>query len=242
MEDTVRRAQGPWSLAVHALLEHFEHQGVAATPRFLGVDEEGREILSFIDGQAGHAPVPAANELVFAIGQLLRELHDAQAGFDHSRFTTWQAMAGAPDSGEVVCHNDLFWTNLVFRDGKLVGLIDWDLAAPAPRSHDLASAARFWVPLRPDDQARAWGLPTDRRRERLHALCEGYGLVRSERHVLLEAVEERGRIVIATYRTWGRDQRLPGWAEMWDRDGDEFLVATQEWLEHHRRDIRQWLR
>src|SRR5207342_931329 len=107
--------------------------------------------------------------------------HDCQAGFEPDPQAPWQRLVGAPPSGEVVCHNDLFWANVVTEAGRFAGLIDWDLAAPAPRLHDLASAATYWVPLRPDDQAEGWGLPTDRRRARLHALCEGYGLAIGER-------------------------------------------------------------
>ena len=116
-------------------------------------------------------------------------------------------MVGAPATGEVVCHNDLFWPNLVLDGARIVGLIDWDLAAPAPRLHDLASAANFWVALRPDDQCEAWGVPTGRRRERLLALCDGYGLERRHRPELLDAIERKTAIGIATYRLWGRDER-----------------------------------
>jgi Ser/Thr protein kinase RdoA (MazF antagonist) len=239
--DTVRRPVGPWSPAVHSLLRHFEHVGFDGAPRFLGIDELGREILSYVEGEPGAAPVPPDDDVVFSIGALLRRMHAAQAGFHLPASVAWQTMVQAPPTGEVVCHNDLFWTNLIFRRGELVGLIDWDLASPAPRLHDVASAARFWVPLRPDDQGEAWGVPVQRRQERLLALCEGYELDRIERPALLEAVEERGRIAIATYRKWGREQRLPGWGEMWDRDQDHFLVGTQRWLEEHRAEIASWL-
>jgi len=240
--DSVRRPMGRWSPAVHALLRHFELVGFDGAPRFLGVDDQGRELLSYVDGEPGIAPVRASEEVVYSIGSLLRRMHDAQTAFVRPSGAAWQSMIGAPLHGEVVCHNDLFWTNLIFRAGDVVALIDWDLAAPAPRLHDVASAARFWAPLRPDDQAEAWGLPTERRRERLLALCDGYGLGRAERPALLDAVEERGRIGIATYRDWGRDQRLPGWRETWDRDEDRFLVATQRWLQEHRVEIASWLR
>ena len=72
-------------------------------------------------------------------------MHDAQDGFARPPDAVWQTMVGAPRDGEVICHNDLFWPNLIFRSGKVVALIDWDLASPAPRLHDVASAARFWV-------------------------------------------------------------------------------------------------
>ena len=47
---TVRRPIGPWSASVHGLLQYLETQGFQGAPRFLGVDQQGREILSFIGG------------------------------------------------------------------------------------------------------------------------------------------------------------------------------------------------
>jgi hypothetical protein len=44
--------------------------------------------------------------------------------------------------GEVVCHNDLSPKNTVYRDSGTglapVALIDWDIAAPGERIHDIA--------------------------------------------------------------------------------------------------------
>jgi hypothetical protein len=65
--DTVRRPQGEWSPAVHALLPHFEAVGFDGAPRFLGVDEQGREILSFVEGHAGLAPLPAEDEVLVGL-------------------------------------------------------------------------------------------------------------------------------------------------------------------------------
>jgi hypothetical protein len=49
--DTVRRRSGRWTPAVHALLRHLESVGFDAAPRVLGVDGQGREVLSYIEGQ-----------------------------------------------------------------------------------------------------------------------------------------------------------------------------------------------
>src|SRR6266436_863387 len=55
--DTVRRPAGP--PGVRALLEWFEHVGFDGAPRFLGFDDRGREILSYVEGDPAFAPVPA---------------------------------------------------------------------------------------------------------------------------------------------------------------------------------------
>ena len=54
--DTVRRPWRPTSPSTWALFDHLERVGFDGAPRFLGIDERGREILSFIPGDAVVAP------------------------------------------------------------------------------------------------------------------------------------------------------------------------------------------
>ena len=54
------------------------------------------------------------------------------------------------DPKEVVCHNDFAPYNCVFRDGRFVGAIDFDLCAPGPRIWDLAYTAYRFIPLMPE--------------------------------------------------------------------------------------------
>ena len=48
--ETVRRPTGPHSPLVHAMLEHLERVGFAGAPRYLGQDDRGREMLTYIEG------------------------------------------------------------------------------------------------------------------------------------------------------------------------------------------------
>jgi len=239
---TVRRPVGPWSPGVHALLRHFEAAGFDGAPRFLGIDDEGREVLSYVEGEAALAPAPSDDDVLGQLGHLLRRSHDAQRGFERAGDAAWQAFPGDPCVGEVVCHNDLFWPNVVFRGVRPVALIDWDLATPGPRLADVASAASHWVPLRTDEQAREWGLPTNRRRERLRLLCDSYGLDAAERARVVDVVLERRRFGYDAHRIWGGLERRKGWAEMWDAGSGERMLANTRWVERHRAKIESWLR
>lgn len=81
--DTVRRPVGPWSPTVHSLLEHLEGVGFDAAPRLLGMDDLGREILSFIEGVVpeGAHPEVVTDYALQDVGRLVRELHRSVAGF-----------------------------------------------------------------------------------------------------------------------------------------------------------------
>ena len=57
----------------------------------------------------------------------------------------WQSPTREP--AEVVCHNDFAPYNTVFRDRRLTGVIDWDMASPGPRVRDLSYLAYRLVPL-----------------------------------------------------------------------------------------------
>ena len=48
--ETVRRPLRPTSSATHALLRHLAEVGFDGAPRFLGLDPQGREVLSYIPG------------------------------------------------------------------------------------------------------------------------------------------------------------------------------------------------
>jgi hypothetical protein len=61
--DTVRRSAGPWTPAVHALLAHLAGTGFTGAPRPLGFDEQGREVLTFLEGESVDALDQAVAEL-----------------------------------------------------------------------------------------------------------------------------------------------------------------------------------
>lgn len=185
--NTIRRPREPDH--VRQLLLWFEQVGFEGAPHFLGDDEQGREILSFVEGEPGFAPVPSSDEVIIGIGELLRRAHDAQEGF-------------APP-GQVVAHMDLFWTNVVFRDGRPFALIDWELARPATRTIEVALAATYWAGLRIDEQLVEWGILLDRRGERLRLLCDAYGLARAARASLLDELIAYRRQRIASGKIRG---------------------------------------
>jgi aminoglycoside phosphotransferase (APT) family kinase protein len=171
--DTVRRPTGPWTAGVHALLRHLEDHGFTAAPRVLGVDEQNREMLTFVPGTVvwpDHFDLVTSDAALEDLARLIREYHDAVASFDLSVEHDWADRARDPSGVvEVLCHNDLAPWNLVHGDGAWV-FIDWDLAAPGRRSWDLAWALHTFVPLWPES-----GLDDDAVSRRVRRFCEAYG-------------------------------------------------------------------
>jgi hypothetical protein len=214
---TVRRVVGPWTPAVHALLRHLEGVGFDGAPHVLGIDEEGREILSFLPS-SGESDDDAA---LAAVARLLRAYHDAVAGFRPSPDSRWNVMVGAPRTGEVVCHNDLSPANTIYRDGLPTAFVDWDLAAPGSREWDVAYALWRFVPLYSDDDCERLGFPVVPRGPRIRIFCDAYRL--EHRKTVIATVRKRQRSLYETARAWGREGR-PGWSDVWrDTRGRQWL-------------------
>lgn len=150
--DTVRRTPGPWTPAIHRLLAHARAKGLLWVPEPLGLDDAGREVLSFIPGMVPHdRPEWMWTEQILTdVARALRAWHDATADFSAP-----EAQWGLPSSSpqEVICHNDFAPYNCVFRDGRFVGAIDFDFCSPGARIWDMAYAAYRYVPLMPGPDA-----------------------------------------------------------------------------------------
>jgi Ser/Thr protein kinase RdoA (MazF antagonist) len=205
--DTVRRPQGPHSPFVHDLLLLLEAAGFDAVPRFLGVDDLGREVLSFVEGEvpddlvAGHS-----DEVLVAAARLIRGYHDAVAGC---------ALAGGE---EIVCHDDLSPCNAVFRDGLPRAWIDFDDARPGSRVRDLAYALFSWLNLGTD------GPPVAEQGRRARLMLREYGSAPPPEELQAELIR-----MTAARRDWHERRALHAAVPWWQ--------AQHEWLRLHAREL-----
>lgn len=211
--DTVRRRAGPWTPAVHELLRHLERSGFEA-PRPLGMDEQGREILTFIEGEAHSGtlePLPdhvMAEDHLVAAAKLLRRYHEVVADFDRPPDARWRLIA--PTEHEIICHNDWSPWNVLLRERRVATVLDWDLAGPGSVLWDVANAAYCWAPLSVEHAKRS--INEKVRRARL--FLDAYGL------------DDR-RQFVATCRL--RLEHVGKWIEEGARQGDPGLKRLVSW-------------
>jgi hypothetical protein len=237
--NTVRRPRA--SAATWALLDHLERVGFDGAPRFLGVDDRGREMLSFIPGEAVIEPYPEwalTDDALVSVAELLQRYHDAVASFDAGG-RTWPDFVPPQFRDGLVSHNDPNLDNVIFSVGVAVGLIDFDLASPGSAVWDVACAARLWAPLRDErdtpEELRGRSL------ERLRIFADAYGLARRDRLRVADAAlhtHERcyrvvGAAVDRGHETFGR---------MWRDGGRARADRTRQWIASHGRQMRAALR
>ena len=236
--ETVRRPLRPTSRATHALLQHLGRVGFDGAPKFLGIDAQGREVLSYIPGAAVTPPYASwalTDAALVSVAQLLRRYHQAVHDFDFSGYD-WPQSAPKPYSGELISHNDPNLDNVVFREGQAVAFIDFDLASPGSRLWDVAAAVRLWAPLRDDvdisDARKGFAL------KRFRRMIDAYELDQTERLNIVDAIQANHDWLYSIIRTaadhgnagftdyWEQAASRVGRTGHWYRENYELLIKT----------------
>ena len=229
--DTVRRTAGPWTPAVHALLRFLEARDFPA-PRVLGMDDRGREMLRYVEGEAHNgtfAPLPdhvMDERHVAEAARLLRRYHDLVAEFRPPPGAAWRLVS--PTEPQVICHNDCTPWNALFQQGKLAMMLDWDLAGPGSRVWGVASSAAAWAPLYSGHRTHT----LDQVARRLRLFVDAYGL--EERGTLLDTA----RLYFVHVGRWVDDEARRGDAGMRRLVAmgvpEGMFVRNVDWLDRHR--------
>ncbi|MEU6351604.1 phosphotransferase [Streptomyces sp. NPDC047072] len=203
--ETVRRPVSASSPFVAQLLRHLEQHGFAGAPRYLGVDEAGRDIFSYLPGTVPAKFQQWTDAQVGAAGVLLRRLHDGTRG---------STLAGR---FPVVCHHDPGPNNTVFLKDVPAAFIDFDTAAPGEPLEDVGYAAWTWtISARPDRG------PVDVQAAQVRLLADAYGLDRHERQRLVAAILERQSRNARFWADRARSPSEPG-------PGMDVIQARVEW-------------
>lgn len=231
----VLRPSNAYSRSIHAFLRAVRDAGFNAASVPIGIDEDGRERLVFIEGDVPVPPYPGWSQSTTALASiavLLRGLHDASRGFDPGALR-WNHELADPAGGTVVCHNDVCLENVVFRGAIAVGLLDFDFAAPGRPLFDVAQFARLCVPIDDETNAARLGWQPADRPARLRLVADAYGLDHDRRRKLLTALDDS----IAQGEQFVRRRVQAGDANfvtMWDRmgGGERFDRRRRWWADH----------
>ncbi|GAA2704496.1 phosphotransferase [Micromonospora olivasterospora] len=218
--DTVRRTPPANAGYVAELLRHLERVGCRVAPAYLGVDEQGRQVLGYLDGRVPwrdrEDPAYFSDGALAGVARLVRALHDACAG---------TPLAG---DAETVCHRDLSPKNTVYRDagqGPLpVAFLDWDLAGPGRRVEDVAFVCWHWAELGPGADP--------------HELARRCRLVRDAYGPLPGADELLDVMLTQVDGTWrgiaeGAERDVPGMRRLRAAGAVEAIRGWHAWLRAH---------
>jgi len=148
-------------------------KGFSAVPRYLGTDEQGRDMFTYIPGSVGKWQF-YSDETIRLAGQLLRAFHDATAGSE--------LLLGKP----VMCHHDPGPNNLVFQGTQPIAFIDFDMIAPGERLEDLGYMAWSWC-----ISAKESRQPVETQAAQVGILVSAYGIDGVERRALFDSILDR---------------------------------------------------
>ena len=232
--ETVRRPLRPFSLTVQAYLAHLRDAGFLGAPLPLGVDEQGREVLSFVPGDVARdlpSSATAGEDVLVALARLIRALHEASAGWVPPPDAVWGGTAAnegrITERAELVSHRDYALGNVVFRGGLPAALIDFDLAKPTTRLYDLANALWYWAPLR-DPRDRSPALVDADIPHRVAVFADAYGMTAQQRTELAPLAVD----MVCRYREGSRRSAEldPVSRRLWENGDRDKLARAEAWM------------
>jgi hypothetical protein len=232
---TVLRPTAPCWPATHALLGHLAAAGFDGAPRVLAAGPL-TETLTYIAGRAAVPPLTEdmlTDEALVSVADLLRGYHRAAASFEPAGYS-WPRPVPARYRTGLVSHNDVHPANVVFRDGRAVALIDFDLAGPGSAAWDFAAAARSFVPLL--DEADVTDSRQGRALGRFRVFLAASGLSRAGRLAVAEAVVANHDWTYAIV-TEAAAAGHAGFADHW-RAVAPVAGRARRWCERHQRALR----
>jgi Ser/Thr protein kinase RdoA (MazF antagonist) len=219
---TVRRARDSGSASAARLLAYLESAGYSYAPRYLGIDDRGRDILTYISGQTTDHPSLRAEGAYARGAVMLRELHDLTAGHP----------LAAGD--ECVLHGDPGPFNAIFQEGIPVAFIDWTSCRPGARLEDLGYMAWTWC-----IQAEG-NVPIHEQAAHLRELRDAYGPVPPE--VLIDAMTRSQDRIVQRSEQAVRESRNPAARRAWADEAIRWATADQELIRTNEHQLLAALR
>lgn len=217
--DLVHRSAGPNAAFTQALLKHLEQVKFPYTPKYKGVDDQGRVKLTFIPGKTPLGVAFDEAQLISCV-KLLRTFHD------------FAALSNLCGEHETICHHDFAPWNVLFDSDSPVGIIDFDEAQPGARITDLAYFLWTFLELGTSEETAPQQIG------KIAMLCKAYGLTHPQ--ALVPAIlQEQERILNfrkeKALNDPNRDERV------FSAGAVERIKKEINWIKHHSQAIEDTL-
>jgi tRNA A-37 threonylcarbamoyl transferase component Bud32 len=213
--NTARRAICKNSEYVHELLQHLEEKRYPYSPKFVGMDDKGREILTFLDGDIARGDIDWTDEQLRQITRMIKEFHNATEG------------SNLVGDKEVVCHNDLAPWNLVIKNSKPVGFIDFDDSTPGYRIDDFAYFLWTFLDLGRDISVKEQG-------RKIQILSKEYGEFKPKK--LIKSILRQQKKILKKRRYLSKNANTKGERHLSKTKIDE-IKSEMEWVRENKEEI-----
>jgi thiamine kinase-like enzyme len=120
---------------VHNILLWLEKKDKSISPHFMGISDDGREIITFLDGFSPDNLGDFNDEQLLEAGKLIKRLHNLLYDFPGCI------------NGQTVCHYDLSPCNFMFLNNIPYAVFDWDSARIGDPRDDFAYAVQMWCDI-----------------------------------------------------------------------------------------------
>lgn len=211
--DTVYRPACENADFVHRVLQHLERKGLARCPRFIGLNESGREITTYLDGETPLDLGTFSDEQCAAATSIIKALHAALLDFPGCM------------PGQTVCHGDLSPCNFRFMRGLPYAVFDWDTAAAGDPLDDLAYAVWMWLDIGNEENE------ADATARRIKLMLDGYGVNHADRlDFFVRMAAQMRRVANGRYPTMEQAAATKAWAE-----------NCEYWLKKHEKCIQMYI-
>lgn len=192
-KNCVFRPAEKWTVHIHPFLEYLHKEGFQHIPYPYGVDSNGIEKLSYVEGKVYNDLLPEevkSEETLISFCNLIRKYHDLGEKYIEQLTGEEEWMLPIRKPIETMCHGDLAPYNIAIEGKKAIGIIDFDTLHPGPRLWDIAYSIYRWIPLMSPDNPENFGSEEDKHR-RLELFIKTYGLKDIYSHEIINYVTER---------------------------------------------------
>jgi hypothetical protein len=150
VSDKVIRPSASWTPYIHNFLNFLIEEGVTYVPQPYGINENGEESLSYVQGEVYNYPLPEfmiLDKMIISSAKLLKNYHEVSARYIDKLTNKELWMLSVINPIEVMCHGDFAPYNVTVIGEEAIGIIDFDTLHPGPRMWDIAYAIYRWVPF-----------------------------------------------------------------------------------------------